>query len=87
MNASHERGMEEVLEISFTDEEAAQAEEQLDALGNTNNPQGTQVTHSAPQAAPITTDILQAAIDSQGLNESGYQVRKAEKSYMYAISC
>ena len=88
MNASHVGGMGEVLETSLTDEEAAQAEELLDALlGNTNNPQGTQVTHSAPQAAPITTDILQAAIDSQGLNESGYQVRKAEKSYMYAISC
>lgn len=74
MEISHGGGMGEVLATSLTDEEATQAEELLDALlGNTNNPQGTQVTHSTPQAAPNTTDILQAAIDSQGLNDSGYQ--------------
>lgn len=74
MDDSHEGGMGEVMETSLTDEEAAQAEELLDVLlGNTSNPQGTQVTHSTPPAAPITTDILQAAIDSQGLNDSGYQ--------------
>ena len=74
MNASHEGGMGEVFESSLTDEEAAQAEELLDAiLGNTSNPQATQ---STPQA----TDILQAAMDSQGLNDSGYQVREVEKS-------
>ena len=77
MNASHEGGMGEVIETSLTDEEAAQAEALLDAiLGNTNNPQGAQETQSTPQA----TDILQAAMDSQGLNDSGYQVREVEKS-------
>lgn len=70
MEESHEGGMGEVIETSLTDEEAAQAEELLDAiLGNTNNPQGAQATQSTPQA----TDILQAAMDSQGLNDSGYQ--------------
>merc|ERR1719391_507964 len=67
MEDSHEGGMGEVVETSLTDEEAAQAEELLDAiLGNTSTPQATQPT---PQA----TDILQAAMDSQGLNDSGYQ--------------
>merc|ERR1712165_373597 len=67
MEESHEGGMGEVIETSLTDEEAAQAEELLDAiLGNTNNPQGAQAT-------PQVTDILQAAMDSQGLNDSGYQ--------------
>ena len=77
MNASHEGGMGKVVETSLTDEEAAQAEALLDAiLGNTNNPQGAQETQSTPQV----TDILQAAMDSQGLNDSGYQVREVEKS-------
>ena len=77
MNASHEGGMGEVVESSLTDEEAAQAEELLDAiLGNTSNSQGAQATQSTPQA----TDILQAAMDSQGLNDSGYQVREVGKS-------
>merc|ERR1711992_359614 len=70
MEESHEGGMGEVVGTSLTDEEAAQAEELLDAiLGNTSNPQGAQATQSTPQA----TDILQAAMDSQGLNDSGYQ--------------
>merc|ERR1719510_2381113 len=70
MEESHEGGMGEVVETSLTDEEAAQAEELLDAiLGNTSNSQGAQATQSTPQA----TDILQAALDSQGLNDSGYQ--------------
>ena len=78
MNASHEGGMGEVVETSLTDEEAAQAEELLDAiLGTTSNPQGAQATQSTPQAS---TDILQAAMDSQGLNDSGYQVREVEIS-------
>ena len=69
--------MGEVVETSLTDEEAAKAEELLDAiLGNTSNSQGAQATQSTPQA----TDILQAAMDSQGLNDSGYQVREVEKS-------
>merc|ERR1719419_1724510 len=55
------------------DADLAAVEELLDTILSSNNSCQAETTAVAATEQPIATDILQAAVDSEGLSDSGYQ--------------